>query len=77
MVFQDCSQLEVTIFHSSGALVPVEELRNIVMYIPWGGTNSGLMLHSFFLIAPPLFLHSLTSLISNCLDLHFGTRKRS
>ena len=31
----------------------------------------------YFVTAPPLFLHSLNSLISNCLSLLFGTQGRS
>ena len=34
-------------------------------------------LHCCFLTAPPLFLHSLPSLISNCLNLPFGTQGKS
>ena len=50
------------------ALVPAEELRDIVM----------LDYCHFFacLTAFPLFLHPLTSLISNCLNLLFGTQGR-
>ena len=59
------------------AIFPVEELRDtyqVVMYIPSGGIRS---LHYCFLTAFPLFLHSLPSLISNCLNLLFGTQGRS
>ena len=48
------------------------------MCIPWGGTRT--LPHRctiVFLIAPPLFLHSLIPLISNCLNLPFGTLGRS
>ena len=34
-------------------------------------------LHYCFLTAPPLSLHPLPSLISNCLNLPFGTQERS
>ena len=34
-------------------------------------------LHYCFLTAPPLFLYSLPSLVSNCLNLPFGTQGRS
>ena len=42
--------------------------QGIVMYIPWGGTK---ILHYWFTIASALFLHFLTFLISNCLNLSF------
>ena len=52
-----------------GALVPTEELKDIVVYFPWGGTRT---LPCSFLIAPFSFLHSLLSLISKYLNLPFG-----
>ena len=59
-----------------GVLVSAEQLKDmhqIVMYIPWGGTRT---LFYCWTIAFPLLLHSLTSLISNCLSLLFGTQGR-
>ena len=37
----------------------------------------GKPLHYCFLTAPPLFMHSLISLVSNCLSLPFGIQGRS
>ena len=61
-----------------GALVPAENLKNIVLYIHPFRRNQDLALsgHCFFLTTPPLFLHSLPSLSSNCLNLLFGTQGR-
>ena len=51
----------------------------LVYCSPWGlkesDTTEGL--NKYFLAAPPLFLHSLPSLISNCLNLPFEIQKRS
>ena len=52
-----------------GALVPAEELKDTVMYIPWGGTRT---LPCSFLIVPLSFLHSLLSLSGKYLNLSFG-----
>ena len=52
-----------------GALAPAEELKDIVVYIPWGGTKT---LPCSFLIVPLSFLHSLLSMISKYLNLPFG-----
>ena len=44
---------------------------------PWGGTKAPVLLLNYcFLTAFPLFLHSLTFLIINCLSLYFGTQER-
>lgn len=48
-----------------------------IMYIPSGGTQIPRLLYYGFLTFPPLYLHSLTSLISNCLNMPFGTQGRS
>ena len=45
------------------------------MCIPWGRTAPGL--YYCFLTVSPLSLHPLPSLISNCLNLPFGTQGRS
>ena len=60
-----------------GALFSAEELKDIIMYIS-SGRNKDLapLLHYCFLTVPPLFLHSLTSVISSCLNLPFGTQER-
>ena len=51
----------------------------LVYCSPWGlkesDTTEGL--NKYFLAAPPLFLHSLPSLISSCLNLPFEIQKRS
>ena len=54
------------------------------MWISWGGTKTVLLLnyclscHYFSCLTTfPLFLHSLTSLISKCLSLLFGTQEGS
>ena len=60
------------------ALVPAEELKDRAVYITWGGTRTlPPSSHCCFLIVPTSFLHSLPSLISNCLNLPFGTQGRS
>ena len=61
-----------------GALVPTEELKGIgYVYSLWWNQDPALLLHYYFLTASPLFLHSLSSLISNCLNMPFGTQGRS
>ena len=52
-------------------------MKDIIMYIPSGGTQTPHLLYYGFLTFPPLYLHSLTSLISNCLNMPFGTQGRS
>ena len=60
------------------ALVPAEELKGSAVYITWGGTRTlPPRSHCCFLIVPTSFLHSLSSLNSNCLNLPFGTQGRS
>ena len=61
-----------------GALGPVGELRDtyqVVLY-PLRSQDPAQLLHYHFLTAFPLFLHSLTPLISNSLNLPFGTQGR-
>ena len=61
-----------------GALVPAEELKDIVsVYSLKRNQDPAPRLHYSFLTAPPLFLHSLPSLISNYLNLPLGTLGRS
>ena len=60
-------------------LVPAEELKymnQIVMYFPWGRAQT-LFLSLNYSFLTGFFLHSLTSLISNCLNLPFGTQGRA
>ena len=37
---ESCAQPEVTILHLGGGLSSAEELKDITMYIPWGGTRT-------------------------------------
>ena len=62
-----------------GALVPAEELKDELLYIYSLRRNQdpALSPHYCFLTTPPLFLHSLPFLISNCLNLFFETQGRS
>ena len=57
-------------------LSSVEELKDIIIYIPRGGTLPP-ELHYSLLIAPLWSLHPLPSLIRNCLNLPFRTQGRS
>ena len=50
--------------------------KYIVTYIPCEGNSAALLLHYYFLISFPLFLHSLTSLVSNCSSLFSETQGR-
>ena len=76
-------QPEVTILHLGGALVPAEELRDTLLLLLCTFLEEELELYSillhcfffFFSTALSLFLPSLPSLISNCLDLPFGRRR--
>ena len=79
--------LIVTILHlgfGGVVVIPAEQLQDcqIVMYIhiPGGGSRTVLLLNYCHYIscltAFPLFLHSLTYVISNCLYLFFGTHGR-
>ena len=52
-------------------------LRHASGWVPWGGTGPCPFPALLFLTAPPLLLHSLTPLISNCWNLPFGTQERS
>ena len=56
----------IDILHLMGGFSSVE-LKDIVMYIPWGGTRTP-RVHYCLLTAPPWSLHPLPSLISNCLN---------
>ena len=53
-----------------GGVSPAEELRGVVMCVPWGGNQDHLSrLHYCFLAALPLSLHPRPSLICNCLKV--------
>ena len=57
-----------------------EELKGIVLSIPWGGDRTLPQVCSLISWWSPddfLSLHSLPSLLSNCLNLPFGTQGRS
>ena len=77
VVFQEpCTQPEVTILHQVGDPSSAGELKDTVKHIPWveirtlsqGCTTTWLLLPCF---------HFLPSRISNCLNLPFGTQRRS
>jgi len=79
---ESCAQPEVTVLCRKlmssawvGALVPAEELRDMLLPISQEGTKT--LLHNCLLPVPPLFLYSLPSPSSNCLNLPFETRGRS
>ena len=57
-----------------GALIPTEELKDYSVHSLKWSEDPDQRLHHCFLTAPPLFLHSLPSLMSNCLKLPFGTQ---
>ena len=61
-----------------GGFSSVEELKDIIIYIPWGGIRTRPpKLHYCFWTALFWFLHPLPSLISICLNQPFGTQGRS
>ena len=77
MLFQEfCVQPEVTILHLGGGLSSCRTPIPLCLFLE-EEPGPCPMLHYSFLISPPLFLHSLTSLISNCLNLPFATQGRS
>lgn len=51
--------------------------RYYYVYSFWRNPDTSFILYYGFLTFPPLYLHSLTSLISNCLSMPFGTQGRS
>ena len=74
---ESCVQSEVTIFHLGGGSSSVEELKRhcyAYFFEQEPGCFSRLYHH---LIVSPLFLYFLPFLISNCLNLPFGTQGRS
>ena len=64
-----------SILHLRGGLSSYRTQRCFVMYIPWGRTRT--LPNGCTIDCPPLFLHSLSSLINNCLNLPFGTQRKS
>ena len=64
-----CVQPEVTILHLVGGLSSCRSTQRYCFVFPWGGRGPCFN----FLIDPSLFLHSFPSLISNSLNLPFGT----
>ena len=70
-------QSEVTVLSLGGGLRACSRTQSyIVLHILWGGTRT--LLHHCTLVSwLLLFLHSLPSLTSNCLNLPFGTWERS
>ena len=76
MLQESWAQPEVTICHLGEGFRSCGAQRYNVMHIPWAGTRSLLSLCYYFLRAPFLFMYSFTSLISNCLNLPFGTQDR-
>ena len=60
-----------------GDFSSAEELKDNILCIPWGGTRTQPQVYIIFFLTSPLSLHPLPSLISNCLNLPFGTQGRS
>ena len=78
-IFQEfCAQPEVTVLHLGGGLSSCRRTQRYCHVYSFKRNQDFVpSLHYCFLTAPPLFLHSLPSLISNCLDRPFGTQRRS
>ena len=74
---ESCVQSEVTIFYLGGGPSSVEELKRHC-YAYFFEQEPGLVSRLYHhLIVSPLFLYFFSSLISNCLNLSFGTQGRS
>ena len=75
MLQESCVQSEVTILHLGGGSSSVEELKDIGIHISLSRNQDPVwrLYQTLFL----LFLYPLPSLISNCLNPHFGTQGRS
>ena len=58
-------------------MVVIIQMINCYVFPLRRNQGSALWLHYCFLTALPLFLHSLSSLISNCLNLPFGIQGQS
>ena len=78
-MFQEpCAQPEVTILLLGGGLSSCRRTqRYYYVYSLRRNQDSAPRLYYCFLTAPPLFLRSLPSLISNSLNLPFGTQGKS
>ena len=76
MLQESCVQSEVTILHLGGGSSSVE-LKDIVMHISLSRNQDPVWRLYHHLIVSPQFLYPLPSLISNCLNLPFGTQGRS
>ena len=77
MFQESCVQSEVTILHLVWGSSSVEELKDIVMHISLSRNQDPVWRLYQLLIVSPVFLYPLPSLISNCLNLPFGTQGRS
>ena len=78
MFQESCVQPEVTVHHLGGGLSFCRGAqRHCYVYSLRRKQDPAQGLHCCFLTAPPLFLHSFPSLISNCLNMPFGTQGRS
>ena len=67
----------VNIFHLLGVLVLPKSSKILLCVSLEVEPEPAPRLNSCFFTAPPLSLHSLSSLISKCLNLPFGTQGRS
>ena len=76
MLQESCVQPEVTILHVGGDSSSVE-LKDIVMHISLNRNQEPVSRLYHHLIVSPLFLDPLPFLISNRLNLPFGTQGRS
>ena len=78
MLQESCAQPEVTILHLGGDLSSYRRTqRYCYVYSLRRNQDPAPWLHYYFLTASPFFLPSFLSLISNCLNLPFGTQGRS
>ena len=71
-------QSEITVLHLGGGLSSVEELKDIVMHISLSRSQDpAWKLYHHLMVCFYSVSVSLPSLISNCLNPHFGTQGRS
>ena len=81
MLQESCAQPEATVFHLGGGPSSAEELKDIVIFAyfffvcVFNQDPASRLYHH--LVVPSLFVYLLPSLISNCLNLSFGTQGRS
>ena len=78
MFQESCVQPEFIILYLEGGAEFQQKISKILHCISLEG-DPGLspILHYFFLTVSPLILHYLPSLVSNCLNLLFGTQGQS